>query len=586
MTALRADSTGHAGAHWNVDARQWLVERYLPTIYGYVRGALPADEVDDVVQEVFLRCLRGLPSLRDPQRVEPWLIGIAVNLVRDRLRRPPPVDPGGLRLPRQGQPTDEQAIARADADQQGRDLVGAVAWLDLRHRELLPLWGLELTGLMQRADVVRAAGGTPSAVRVDILRMRRQLDLAREVVRMLRRQSEYCSRLRSLRRGWDGRPSPAARKRFGRHLRDCKVCAPVAGDLLPTELLLVRASSATVPAALVWAVTRLVGSSGSAATAAGTWSAASAPAGAASWADRITAWTWPVKAATATASVGIIAAAAVLVGTRGSGTPAAAPAPPAAIAPTASVAPPTASPSPRGTAAPSPTVRAETGLTVAQVVDDMTRRQDAAPHGVPTAWDWARGAVWGNGNPDRFQAVQAEAMVYECASGSAARNVRVQVRGVRTWVRSARTGRWRIAQRTDSPSGSSYPEDFSGGGTGERIRTEPGGTRSVRPGDGRNVMIWPPRRAPIDPGDEAGVVTTVQARLILDDPRGPDERDRACLLLSMGGSYWRDADTVISDGALRALGHGRFKRVTSGWSNFSMSTLRPDALRAARPPFS
>ncbi|MCI4061365.1 hypothetical protein MRQ36_01755 [Micromonospora sp. R77] len=116
------------------------------------------------------------------------------------------------------------------------------------------------------------------------------------------------------------------------------------------------------------------------------------------------------------------------------------------------------------------------------------------------------------------------------------------------------TGRWRSAQRSDSASGSSYAEDFSGGGTGERIRTEP------------------------------GVVTTVQARLILDNPRGPDDRDVACLVLSTGGTYWRDVDTRADTGYLRALGHGRFKRVTGRWGWFSMSTLRPAALRASRPP--
>jgi RNA polymerase sigma-70 factor (ECF subfamily) len=45
------------------------------------------DEADDLVQEVFLRAFRGIKNLREPERVRPWLITIAVHEGRTRLRR-------------------------------------------------------------------------------------------------------------------------------------------------------------------------------------------------------------------------------------------------------------------------------------------------------------------------------------------------------------------------------------------------------------------------------------------------------------------------------------------------------------------
>lgn len=45
-----------------------------------------ADEVDDVVQDVFLRAMRGLAAVRDPGAVRPWLATITVRVALRRLR--------------------------------------------------------------------------------------------------------------------------------------------------------------------------------------------------------------------------------------------------------------------------------------------------------------------------------------------------------------------------------------------------------------------------------------------------------------------------------------------------------------------
>jgi RNA polymerase sigma-70 factor (ECF subfamily) len=44
------------------------------------------DEVDDIVQDVFVVAIRGLGKLRDAAAVRPWLASVAVRVTRRRLR--------------------------------------------------------------------------------------------------------------------------------------------------------------------------------------------------------------------------------------------------------------------------------------------------------------------------------------------------------------------------------------------------------------------------------------------------------------------------------------------------------------------
>jgi hypothetical protein len=57
-----------------------------PRVTAVVRR-LVGDEADDVVQEAVLRAFLSLSSLRDPDRFESWLCGIALNVAKMRLRR-------------------------------------------------------------------------------------------------------------------------------------------------------------------------------------------------------------------------------------------------------------------------------------------------------------------------------------------------------------------------------------------------------------------------------------------------------------------------------------------------------------------
>ncbi len=77
VAAARGE-TWAAGAAW---------ERYAGLVRGTLRRSLGAQDVDDHVQEVFLRFFRHAKELRDPSALRAFLIGIAYRVAGTELRR-------------------------------------------------------------------------------------------------------------------------------------------------------------------------------------------------------------------------------------------------------------------------------------------------------------------------------------------------------------------------------------------------------------------------------------------------------------------------------------------------------------------
>ena len=65
-----------------------FVGRFTDPVHAYVRHRLAprADLVDDLVQEVFLAALKGLPSFAGRSSLKSWLLGIARHKVEDHYR--------------------------------------------------------------------------------------------------------------------------------------------------------------------------------------------------------------------------------------------------------------------------------------------------------------------------------------------------------------------------------------------------------------------------------------------------------------------------------------------------------------------
>ncbi len=79
---VQAIRTGHT------DSLGVLVTRWEQPLHRFVYRMLPAkDDVQDVVQETFLRVLNKAHRFKQGSRFSTWMYQIALNLCRDRMRR-------------------------------------------------------------------------------------------------------------------------------------------------------------------------------------------------------------------------------------------------------------------------------------------------------------------------------------------------------------------------------------------------------------------------------------------------------------------------------------------------------------------
>src|SRR5437016_12650828 len=63
-----------------------LYEMYAPMVHGILLARVPRDEVDDLVQDIFLHALRKLHTLRNAQAFGAWIAMIARNRAMDFYR--------------------------------------------------------------------------------------------------------------------------------------------------------------------------------------------------------------------------------------------------------------------------------------------------------------------------------------------------------------------------------------------------------------------------------------------------------------------------------------------------------------------
>lgn len=104
-------------------------------------------DVDDIVQDVFLRMQRGLAGLRDEERFGPWVYQVARSAIVDHQRvaaKHRVVDVGG----REEQPLEVDDDDRAVEQELAGYLAPFVAMLPSPYREALTL--VELEGLTQK----------------------------------------------------------------------------------------------------------------------------------------------------------------------------------------------------------------------------------------------------------------------------------------------------------------------------------------------------------------------------------------------------------------------------------------------------
>jgi RNA polymerase sigma-70 factor (ECF subfamily) len=127
------------------------------------------DDADEVVQDVWLRVVRGLPKLQEPARIRAWVFGIARRVLMDRLRA------------RYTSPTiadiELDTIGHAPAEDDDLrlrigEMEAALAALPVIERDVLALFYLDELSI---AEVAAVAGVPVGTVKSRLFRARQLL---------------------------------------------------------------------------------------------------------------------------------------------------------------------------------------------------------------------------------------------------------------------------------------------------------------------------------------------------------------------------------------------------------------------------
>ena len=133
-----------------------LYEMYAPMVHGILLARVPRDEVDDLVQDIFLHAMRKLHTLRNAAAFGPWIAMIARNRAMDFHRGS-----------RDTIEVTEQIAVTNPPNRTAREILDLIRGLPDAYRETLVLRFVEgMTG----PEIAQRTGLTSASVRVNLHR--------------------------------------------------------------------------------------------------------------------------------------------------------------------------------------------------------------------------------------------------------------------------------------------------------------------------------------------------------------------------------------------------------------------------------
>ncbi len=133
-----------------------LYERYARMVHGILLARASENDVDDLLQEVFLTAYTRLSTLRDPGAFGSWLAMIARNRAMDSHRRA-----------RRTEELPEDLEGGDPSEAEAREILDIVRGLPEAYRETLLM---RLVEGMTGQEIAERAGLTPGSVRVNLHR--------------------------------------------------------------------------------------------------------------------------------------------------------------------------------------------------------------------------------------------------------------------------------------------------------------------------------------------------------------------------------------------------------------------------------
>jgi RNA polymerase sigma-70 factor (ECF subfamily) len=158
------------------DAFGVLFERHGPAVLQFCfRRTADAALAEDLTSIVFLEAWRKRGRLQLFQEsARPWLLGVALNVVRSQYRTQRRHSDALARLsaPAPAEPESDRAIARIDAEREMRVVLDTVSKLNRREREVLELC---VWAELSPEEAASSLGISVGAVRSRLSRARRRL---------------------------------------------------------------------------------------------------------------------------------------------------------------------------------------------------------------------------------------------------------------------------------------------------------------------------------------------------------------------------------------------------------------------------
>ncbi len=145
-----------------------LYARYARMVHGILFARVPPGEVDDLVQDVFLRALPQLHSLRDITRFGAWLAAITRNRAIDYHRQSKAAGATQNLSDDEVEVPAKQQVGQAEAEA----ILAMVRALPETYRETLIF---RLVEGMTGPEIAARTGMTPGSVRVNLHRGMQQL---------------------------------------------------------------------------------------------------------------------------------------------------------------------------------------------------------------------------------------------------------------------------------------------------------------------------------------------------------------------------------------------------------------------------
>ena len=146
-----------------------LYAKYARMVHGILLARVPSGDVDDLVQDVFLRAMPRLGGLRDVARFGPWISAIARNMASDFYRQNKPIAAVTQSLSEDEQ---EPPAANHVSQREAAAILECVRSLPETYRETLIL---RLVEGMTGPEIAARTGLTPGSVRVNLYRGMQQL---------------------------------------------------------------------------------------------------------------------------------------------------------------------------------------------------------------------------------------------------------------------------------------------------------------------------------------------------------------------------------------------------------------------------